>query len=136
LPAANNDCVTVPARFGKFLVVIALVFSTGAHWAALQTVAWTTMLANNLRSDSFSEAVSKTFDGEHPCPLCKAIAAAKKAGKKSEAVSPTLKMEFPLMAKALNLFPPAPFDILPVGNAFAESFSSKPPPPPPRGLFA
>ena len=36
------------ARLAKILVVVMLVVSTGLHWAALQTVAWTTMLANNL----------------------------------------------------------------------------------------
>jgi hypothetical protein len=30
------------------LVVLALVLATGLHWAALQTVAWGTMLAANL----------------------------------------------------------------------------------------
>ena len=64
------------ARCGKIFVVVALVLSTGAHWAALQTVAWTTMLANNLRTQSVSESVSETFDGKHLCPICKAIAVA------------------------------------------------------------
>ena len=57
------------------------------------------MLAANLSSQqSLTEAVSQTFDGEHPCPLCKAIAAGKKSGKKSEAIAPVLKMEFPPVA--------------------------------------
>jgi hypothetical protein len=120
------------ARFGKMLVVAALVLTTGAHWAALQTVAWTAMLADNLRSDSFSEAVSKTFDGEHPCCMCKAIAAAKKSEQKSEAVAPSLKMEYPPVAEKLNLFPPAQFELLPQHNFFADLFSSPPPLPPPR----
>jgi hypothetical protein len=124
------------AHCGKFLVVLALVFSTGAHWAALQTVAWTTMLANNLRTQSVSEAVSKTFDGEHPCCLCKAIAAAKKSEKKSEAVAPVLKMEFPPVAENMNLFPPARFEMLPLQNTFAAAFSSPPPLPPPRRFLA
>ena len=125
------------ARFGKHLVVFTLVLATGAHWAALQTVAWTTMLAANLSSQqSFAEAVSATLDGKHPCPLCKAIAAAKKSEKKSEAVAPVLKMEFPLEAGKMNLFPPAQFELLPLQNTFADSYSSKPPLPPPRGSFA
>ena len=120
------------ARFGKCLVVITLVLTTGAHWAALQTVAWTTMLANNLRSDSLTEAVSKTFDGEHPCPLCKAIAAAKKSEKKSATVVSSLKMEFPLVAEVVSLFPPAQFELLPLQNFPADLFSAQPPVPPPR----
>jgi hypothetical protein len=115
--------------------VAALVLTTGLHWAVLQTVAWGTMLANNLRCDSFSQAVGKTFDGRHPCCLCKAIAAAKKSERKSEAVSPGLKMEFPPVAERLALYPPAQFEVLPSHNAFADSLASKPLLRPPRGRF-
>ncbi len=124
------------ARCGKFLVVVALVLSTGAHWAALQTVAWTTMLANNLRTQTVSEAVSDTFDGKHLCPLCKAIAAAKKSEKKSEAVTPAFKMEFPPVAEKFVLVSPKPLPVLsPVEISAALTFQ-KPPLPPPRGCFA
>ena len=124
------------ARFGKFFVVAALVLTTGAHWAALQTVAWTTMFAANLSSQQLlTEAMSETFDGKHPCPLCKAIAAAKKSEKKSEAVSLTLKMEFPLVAEKIILFPPTQFALQPQVNASAENFFPKPPLEPPRGFF-
>ena len=50
------------ARFGKCCVIVALVLTTGAHWAVLQTVAWTTMLATNLRTHSVAEAVTRTFE--------------------------------------------------------------------------
>lgn len=112
-----------------------LVLSTGVHWAALQTVAWTTMLATHLRHDSLAEAVNKTFDGQHPCCLCRAIAAAKQSEKKSAALAPALKMEFPLPAEKIRLFPPSQFTVLPVPNRFAEPLADKPPLPPPRGCF-
>jgi hypothetical protein len=51
-----------------------LVAGTGAHWGALQSVAWTRMLAENLRTVLFADAVVRTFDGQHPCSLCKVIA--------------------------------------------------------------
>jgi hypothetical protein len=81
-------------RCAKFLAVIALVIMTGFQWTALQTFAWATMLANNLRTQSVSEAVCETFDGNHPCPICKAIAAAKKSQKKSEATLSLSRPEF------------------------------------------
>lgn len=124
------------ARLGKFLVIATLVLTTGAHWAALQTVAWTTMLASNLRTQSVSQAVAQTFDGEHPCPLCKAIAAGKKSEKKSETIAPVLKMEFPPAADKPALFAPSQFEVLPVQNTFYSSLSSKPPLPPPRSFPA
>jgi hypothetical protein len=124
------------ARGGKILVVMALVLMTGAHWVALQTVAWTTMLAENLCHDSVAESVSKTFDGEHPCCLCKAIAAAKKSEKKSEAVSPTLKIEFLPAPENFTLIAPEPVSAFSLVGFFAGSFFSKPPLPPPRNCFA
>jgi hypothetical protein len=123
------------ARSGKFLVVLALVLTTGLHWAALQTVAWTTMLAANLSTSSFTEAVSDTFDGDHPCCLCKAIKAAKQSEKQSEAASVTLKMEFPLLAEKFLLVSPKAFESFAAEKFSAETFSSKPPLPPPRSLF-
>ena len=124
------------ARGGKILVVIALVLMTGAHWVALQTVAWTTMLANNLCTQSVSEAVSETFDGEHLCPLCKAIAAAKKSEKKSEAVAPVLKLEFPPAPENFRFISPEPISAFSLVNFSEDAFFSKPPLPPPRGFFA
>src|ERR1035438_6124590 len=129
------DFTSVFARCGKFLVVVALVLVTGAHWAALQTVAWTTMLANNLRTQTVSEAMANTFDGRHLCPLCKAIAAAKKSEKKSEAVSPVLKMEFPPVAEKFVLISPAPISAFSLAEFSADSSSLKPPVPPPRSFF-
>jgi hypothetical protein len=129
---AKKDGVAVFARLGKALVMAALVVTTGAHWAALQTVAWTTMLAGNLRTQSVSEAVSHTFDGRHLCPLCRAIAAAKKSEKKSEAVASTLKMEYPPAGEKPVLHPPSQFEVLTVPDFFAESVFQKPPVPPPR----
>lgn len=124
------------ARLGKFFVIVALVLTTGAHWAALQTVAWTTMLADNLRSGSLCEAVSKTFDGEHPCCLCKAIKAGKKSEQKSEAVSPVLKMEFPPSAGVITLVSPTQFKLLPSENFFAAARLVEPLLQPPRNHFA
>jgi hypothetical protein len=123
-------------RIGKVFLVFALVAALGAHWALLQTVAWTAMLADNLHANSFHDAVTKTFDGNHPCPLCKAIAAGKKSEGKSEAVAPPLKLEFPPAAENLVLIAPSQFQLLPLENSFADSFVQKPLLPPPRGFSA
>lgn len=122
------------ARFGKCCVIVALVVTTGAHWAVLQSVAWTTMLAENLRTGSLSEAVTHTFDGKHPCCLCKAIAVGKKSERKSEFTLQLKKLEFPPAAEKLILVAPSRFEFLPLANAFAESLGQSPPTPPPRGM--
>ena len=123
------------ARFGKSCVIVALVATTGAHWAVLQSVAWATMLAENLRTSSLTEAVAHTFDGQHPCALCKAVAAGKKSEKKSEFTPQLKKLEFPPAAETIVLVAPSRFELLPLANAFAEALAFQPPSPPPRGIF-
>jgi hypothetical protein len=59
--------------FVRITAVSVLVLSLGLHWALLQTVAWTGMLLTYSRGTSLSEAVTKTFDGQHPCALCKFV---------------------------------------------------------------
>jgi len=130
------DCSRVFKRFGKIFVMVALIATTGMHWAVLQSVAWTTMLADNLRTHSLSESVVRTFDGKYPCPICKAIAAAKKSEKKSEFAVQTQKLEFPPSKENPVLVAPSNFQLLPQLNFFAESLNQKPLTPPPRSLFA
>jgi hypothetical protein len=130
-----NDSAIVLTRAGKSLVVVALALTIGLHWMALQTVAWTAMLTHNLRSDSLAEAWTKTFDGKHPCCLCKAVAAGKKSEKKSE-LSSVPKLEFPPAAGAFALIAPPPFPLLPPANSSPATWEQKPPTPPPRRFGA
>lgn len=122
-------------RLGKVLVVFALVSTLSAHWALLQTVAWTTMLAGNLQSGSLRAAMTKTFDGQHPCCLCKAIAAAKKTEQKNQAASQDLKLDFLLAQENLVLIAPSRLELFPSKDLSAESVSIKPLTPPPRSFF-
>jgi hypothetical protein len=122
-------------RFGKMFVVSALVAMLGAHWALLQTVAWTTMLADNLCAHSVKEAMTETFDGNHPCPLCKAIAAGKQSETKTEFSFQSQKLEFPPLKENFVLIAPSHFQLLPLENSSAKSFVQKPLLQPPRGFF-
>lgn len=121
-------------RLGKVLVIFTFVATLSAHWALLQTVAWTTMLAGNLHSCSLHDAVAMTFDGQHPCPLCKAIAAAKNSEQKNQIVLVTQKLDFLPVHGRLILAAPMPVEI-PSPDMFAASIPQKPPVPPPRELF-
>ena len=119
-------------RVGNCLLIVMLLVTTGGHWALLQSFAWTTMLADHLQTQSLAEAVAQTFDGRHPCPLCCAIRAAKKADQKTEFPALAKKVEFPPLAARLVLYAPAAFELLRPGDAFAGSVSLQPPVPPPR----
>lgn len=119
-------------RLGQLLMVVALLGAMGSHWLVLQSIAWTTMLADNLRVTSLPVALSRTFDGKHPCPLCRQIA----AGKRAEGTT-----SFPLELKRFEFLPNSPRPVLPPAvtcrlltpsTRSFKSFTSPPPTPPPR----
>lgn len=64
-------------RLGQVLMLLVLFAASGGHWMVLQSLAWTRMLVSYSQQGQFAEAVSKTFDGRHPCALCKKIESAK-----------------------------------------------------------
>jgi hypothetical protein len=64
--------------------LLAVLLASGGHWAVLQSIAWAGMLIDYSRTDSLAGAVSKTFDGKHPCPLCRKI----QEGRKQEPRTP------------------------------------------------
>ena len=55
------------------LLLSALLVANNVHLPVLQVVAWCGMLVSYSRDNSAVEAIEKTFDGEHPCPMCKSI---------------------------------------------------------------
>jgi hypothetical protein len=126
----------VLSRLGHALLIAALIVALGGHWAVLQTVAWTNMLATHLRTSSLEDAVTKTFDGNHPCGLCKEISAGKKAEKKTEFPSLAKKLEFVSVCPVFIFNPPSDFYLVPEAEAVACPLTHQPPVPPPRRLSA
>ncbi len=86
------------------LVVAALCLSLGVHWALLQSLAWTGMLLSWSHEVSLVEAVKNTFDGEHPCPLCKAVESGQQQAPKSAPLE-RIKLDA-VLAVAFRLVPP------------------------------
>ena len=95
------------ARLSKWLVILTLMFSLGAHWMLLQSVAWVGMMVSYSQNASFTEAVSKTFDGKHSCCLCKLIRQGKASEKKQELQKPETKIDILLTAR-VTVSPHAP----------------------------
>ena len=79
------------ARTGRCVIVLALCLSVGGHWVCLQSVAWTRMVANYSQHCSFTQAIAQTFDGDHPCDLCKHITKARDTEKKQDRQTSTGK---------------------------------------------
>lgn len=65
----------------------------GGPTGVMQCVAWLGMTISYSAQDGLVEGVKKTFDGEHPCPMCQAIAKVKKDQEEQSPVrhAPTSK---------------------------------------------
>lgn len=122
------------ARVGNLLLALALLGATGAHWAVLQSVAWTTMIVENSRTERLGTVVVETLSGAKPCDLCKRIAAGKQSERKAEFPQLSGKLEFIYSPPGPALFPPqfAPDAVRPA--ALPAVLSHAPPVPPPRTL--
>lgn len=81
--------------FAQITTACVLALSLGIHWTLLQTVAWTGMVISYSQRAPLREAISKTFDGKHPCALCKAIQKGRAAEQKrdSQQLTPSVKLD-------------------------------------------
>ena len=112
----------------RLVVVAALLAQTGAVVAAAQSFAWLSMLGRG-------QSVSSTFDGKHPCALCRKIEkvqsgpslAAHAAGPAVDWIAPP--------AAPVTAAPHARRVEPPVAPLFA-SFAASPATPPPRAFLA
>ncbi|MCW5559926.1 MAG: hypothetical protein KIT22_19075 [Verrucomicrobiae bacterium] len=80
-------------RCFRLTAAVLVCLSLGLHWAALQSVAWTTMVIERTCSTSLSDALATTFDGRHPCTLCKVVKAGQAADDSSGILFQSLKLE-------------------------------------------
>src|SRR5215831_946433 len=116
----------------KLLIVLALASSIGLHWAFLQAVAWKGMVISYSQDRPVTEAVSDTFDGQHPCKLCKHIAREKQAEKKSEFQLESGKVKFAYAPIAFVFSTPPLLWEVAAPDESAELLTHSPPVPPPR----
>lgn len=119
-------------KVSQFLVVCTLVCAIGGHWAILQSVAWVGMAISYSQDAPLAEALRKTFDGQHPCKMCKVVQEGKKSEQNQSLQKVEIKLDFWLARAASLLEQPPPFVVLPAGPDQAQSRSDPPPTPPPR----
>jgi len=117
-------------RINKILLVCALVISIGGHWAVLQSVAWMGMAVSYAKNGSVSEAISKTFDGKHPCKLCNLVKKGKQSESKQEAQLDLKKLDA-LGSSQTTFFFPAPSRPFYSSSETARLRTESPPTPPP-----
>lgn len=114
----------------------------GGHWLVLQSVAWTRMLAEFSKQDSLPAAICKTFDGQHPCPMCLKIRAGRQQEEQQSKEAPLTKIEkLPDLTLSerqavLSFVPAEALGVAPAVPGLHADFIESPPTPPPRGFLA
>ncbi|MEI6534381.1 MAG: hypothetical protein WCN98_03495 [Verrucomicrobiaceae bacterium] len=77
----------------RWLLVLALSFSIGLPWAFLQSAAWMGMIVSFAQEVPLAKAVAMTFDGKHPCKICKAAQRGESSQKKQDTTRASVKIE-------------------------------------------
>lgn len=120
---------------GTCAALIAVLFASGGHWVVLQTIAFGSMVVRYSQDNSLSEALAKTFDGKHPCPLCHAVQRGRQQEEKQRpalGLDPQRELALPESVLCPLARPPGEYWLptlpLPAWHAFAHA----PPKPPPR----
>jgi hypothetical protein len=80
----------VRGRLAIAVAFLALFLLAGGHWAILQTGAWMGMIVAYAKDGNVSTAISRTFDGKHPCAVCSAV---RDGRKQEEKKAPGLQLE-------------------------------------------
>jgi hypothetical protein len=74
-------------RIVRFVLTLVLMISIGAQWAVLQSAAWLGMAVSySIRAGSVVDGLGKTFDGRHPCALCRAVEKGSRDGKRKSSL--------------------------------------------------
>ena len=121
-------------RLCKTAIVGALACSIGLHWAFFQSLAWVGMVISYSQTATFSEALVKTFDGQHPCLLCQEIAKGKRSEKKSDTRRELTKFEFSHVRTAFVFTRPTAFWKTSNPRPAGRNRKDQPPAPPPKSL--
>lgn len=76
-------------RLVRFMLVcVALLHLSGGHWGVMQAIAWARMLVDYSAQRGLLDGVRTTFDGRHPCAMCRAISTATQEQSQDEQKAP------------------------------------------------
>jgi hypothetical protein len=120
----------------RLLLLCLILQIIGGQYFLVQMVAWSQMIATYSKTTSLTEALKETFDGQHPCDLCKSIEKAKQTEKKPETVAVNLKQDYFCEINSVIILTP-PLHSWSQTELVQDShlLSEPPPTPPPRSLL-
>jgi hypothetical protein len=121
-------------RFGILFCVLAVFQVLGGPLAALQTIAWVRMAVTYSQDDGVGSGLAKTFDGQHMCSLCKAIAKKREGEQKDLGDVLQNKIYLQCSATPVRLFPPEFYWLRETDNSVGRESSLEPLLQPPRTI--
>jgi hypothetical protein len=124
--------VSVLRCIARGVTVFALCCAIGLQWLALQSIAWTAMIVDYSKHASLSKAIAQTFDGAHPCSLCRIVNKRKACESKSDLQPPTPKIDMICAKGAITLLPPFVYFEYSTSDFSSSEIGHSPPAPPPR----
>jgi hypothetical protein len=120
-------------RLLRNLASVMLALSLGLHWAVLQSVGWATMVVERVQATSWEVALKSTFDGQHPCKICKFVSEGQRAGEETAVQVPLGKFEvFGMTTSGWVAGPPLLEPLIRGDGEVPPGRSGLPPVPPPR----
>jgi hypothetical protein len=129
-------------RHLRFLTVLLACLSVGLHWNALQVVGWVGMAVEFSRTRPVADALEMTFDGKHPCDLCKLVQNQGPLSEDDPQSPPKSKSELKLLVASIwenplvSLKPLAEITAFPDEPRRASLARERPPVPPPRNALS
>jgi len=90
------------------------------------------MIVDYSKQTSLCRAIAQTFDGAHPCSLCRIVNKGKTAEKKSDLQLLTPKIDMICTKRAITLFGLSVHFDYPVSDFSLSEIGYSPPVPPPR----
>lgn len=124
---------SVRTKFAQCLIALSLIVTIGGHWAVLQSVAWVGMAISFSKDAPLADALVKTFDGQHPCHLCKVVKTGRQTERKQALIKVETKLDLMLDRTPGFISASVHLDwLLPDFSASASARTHSPPVPPPR----
>jgi hypothetical protein len=133
--------LTIITRYLRLVAVLLACFSVGLHWSAVQVVGWVGMAFEFSRTRAVADALEMTFDGKHPCDLCKLVQNQGPLSEDDPQSPPKSKSELKLLVAAIwenplgSLMVTSLIVAFPAEPALASLARERPPVPPPRNAF-
>lgn len=85
----------------RLSLLVFMALSVGLHWNVLQMIGWVSMTVEYSQTVPLSDALAMTFDGRHPCKLCKLVAEKGPTSEQTRGSVPLKKIEVSAQLVAL-----------------------------------